>query len=95
MCRSDFRSLGGPIRSHVLPSPIFAVAVAETFFTQIRRESRKLKTRWRITQSWANLSLLKILSEQKSEQVRKPKATSHDEPTRAAGCTICGCRVDL
>jgi hypothetical protein len=39
------------------------------------------------------LSLLKILSQQKLEQVRKSKATSRDEPTRAAGCDISGSRV--
>ena len=39
------------------------------------------------------LSLLKIISQHKLEQGRKPRATSRDEPTRAASCTIGGCRV--
>jgi hypothetical protein len=36
---------------------------------------------------------LKVLSQQKLQQVRKPRATSRDQPVRAAGCTICGCRL--
>jgi len=38
------------------------------------------------------VSLLKIFSQQKLEQVRKPGATSRDEPTRAAD-SISGCRA--
>jgi hypothetical protein len=39
------------------------------------------------------LSLLKMLYQQNLEQVRKPRATRRDEPTRAADCTISGCGV--
>jgi hypothetical protein len=39
------------------------------------------------------LSLLKILSQEKLEQLRKSRATSRDESMRVAGSTISGCRV--
>ena len=39
------------------------------------------------------LSLLKILAQQKSELVGKPRATSCDEPVHGAACTVSGCRA--
>ncbi len=39
--------------------------------------------------------LLKILFQQELKQVPKPRASSHDEPTRAASCTISSCRAIL
>jgi hypothetical protein len=47
----------------------------------------------RVPASVSRLSLLKILSQEKLEQLRKSRATSRDESMRVAGSTISGCRV--
>jgi NADP-dependent 3-hydroxy acid dehydrogenase YdfG len=36
---------------------------------------------------------LSRMGAQVAKQVRKPRATTRNEPTRAARCTISGCRV--
>jgi hypothetical protein len=34
-----------------------------------------------------------MFCQQKLEQLRKPRATSRDEPARAIACTVSGCRA--
>jgi hypothetical protein len=53
---------------------------------EYRRQSARTDVEL-LNRSRDRLSLLKILSEQKLERQRKPRATSRDEPALVAGCS--------